>query len=376
MQAIVLAGGSARRLHAPTASVPKPMLPLFDRPLMEHCITLLASQGITDVIVTLSHLAHGLSEYFGDGSRFGVKIRYSLETEPMGTAGALKLVQPMVNDTFVVISGDAITDADIRAAVGRHRSASAIATVLLSYVDDPTEFGVVQRDPAGKITRFVEKPRSDEAFDNTVSTGIYILEPEVLSCIPYHRPYDFARELIPSMLNNQEPIYGFHLPGYWCDAGNLAQYRNAHFDALEGRLKIELPAAHIGQGVWMGERVELHNSVELTAPVYLGSGAVIRRGASIGMRTVIGEDTLVDEGARVSRSVIGGGSVIGRDSTMSDCIVSTGYTLTGGQQTSDLMVVEPAYYTSTRVAPTPVRTETRTPAAPRERQAGKALGVG
>jgi mannose-1-phosphate guanylyltransferase/phosphomannomutase len=367
MQAVIMAGGKGTQLHPLTTNVPKPMVPLFDRPVMEHCLRLLARHGITDIIVTVSHLARDVVEYFGDGSRLGVRIRYSVETEPLGTAGGVKRIQSMINGTFVVVSGDAITDMDITWALAQHRSASAIATIMLSEVDDPTQFGVVQRDPAGKVLRFAEKPRSTEVFSTTVSTGIYIMEPEVLSCIPYYEPQDFAREVFPRMLNNGEPVYAFPIPGYWCDVGNTAHYRNAHFDALEGRVNVEIPAAHIGQGIWMGERVELHNSAEVSAPVFLGAGVVVRRGAALGRRTVIGADSLVDEGAHIMRSVIGRGSLIGRNSRVSDCIVGSGYSVGDSEAISDRTLVEPVRYDTP--VPEPVRTPLpKRPAEPNRRR--------
>jgi mannose-1-phosphate guanylyltransferase / phosphomannomutase len=261
MQAVILAGGEGTRLHSVNTSVPKPLAPLFDRPVLEHTITLLARHGITDIILTVASPATELIGYFGNGSAFGVKIRYSVEADPLGTAGAVKLIQGMLKETFVVVSGDVVTDADLGAALTRHRSASAVATLLLHDADDPTQFGVVDCDSAGKITRIIEKPKSSDAFSNVVNTGIYILEPEALGSIPHFGPCDFTREVFPRMLANQEPVYGFAVQGYWCDIGNLHHYRRVHFDALEGKLNLDLPAAHIGHGIWMGERLEVHNSV-------------------------------------------------------------------------------------------------------------------
>ena len=182
----------------------------------------------------------------------------------MGTAGGVKLLQNMIKERFVVVSGDAVTDFDLSAAVSMHESRSAVASLLLHKAADPGEFGIVATDASGKITRFIEKPKSSEVFSNTVNTGIYILEPEALSSIPYHQPFDFSRGLFPLMLNNREPVYGFSMPGYWCDVGNLMQYRNVHFDALEGRLKLDVPATHIGDGIWIGERVTVHPSAQIS----------------------------------------------------------------------------------------------------------------
>ena len=329
------------------------MVPLFDRPVMEHCIKLLARHGITDITVTVSHLARGILQYFGDGSRWGVRIRYSVEHEPLGTAGGVKLVQSSINGTFIVISGDAVTDVDLTSAVARHRSASAVATLMLYEVNDPTSFGLVQHDPDGKITRFLEKPRSTEVFTNTVNTGIYVLEPEVLSCIPHGVAFDFARDLFPRMLNNREPLYGFRLPGYWCDVGNLIQYRSAHFDALRGKVALDLPASRVGEDLWMGEGVEVHPSASLSTPLFLGTGVVVRRGARLGERTVVGAQTVIDEEARVSRSVIGGGSYIGRDARITDCIIGSGYSLVESGVVDDRILVPDATYQTVPVEPVP-----------------------
>lgn len=344
MQAVIMAGGVGMRLRPLTANVPKPMVPLFDRPVMEHILNLLAKHGITDVIVTLSHLTGEIAEYFGDGSSLGVKIRYSIETDPYGTAGGVKLVQDMIDGTFVVISGDVVTDFDLTEALYKHRSASAIATIMLSDVDDPTQFGAVQCDPNGKVMRFLEKPKSSDVFGKTVSAGIYVLEPEVLSCIPYNWPFDFGRDLFPRMLNNGEPVYGFPIPGYWCDIGNVNHYRKVHFDALEGKLKIDLPAAHIGQGIWIGERVDLHSSVEISAPVFLGPGAIIRRGAILENHTVVGTEALINEGARISHSVIGSRSCVGRNAVVTNCITSGGYSISDSETVNEQLLITSPYY--------------------------------
>ena len=325
MQAVILAGGNGIRLHCPTSHIPKPLMPFFDRPVMEHTVKLLAKHNIRDIIVTTSYLAKDVMRYFGDGSRWEVRIRYSIESEPMGTAGAVKLVQGMISDTFVVVSGDAVTDLNLRSALNAHKSASSIATILVHEVDDPTQFGLVGYDECGRVSKFVEKPRSTEAFTNTVSTGIYVLEPEALSSIPYNQAQDFARNLFPRLLRNLEPVHACRPEGYWCDVGDLLQYRNAHFDALRGRIRLDLPALHAGEGIWVGDGVDIHPTVQLSSPIFIGSGASIGRNAVIGEHTVIGANAFVDEGAYVARSVIGGGSFVGRDMRVTDSVISSGY---------------------------------------------------
>ena len=356
MQAVILAGGKGTRLHTPTTTVPKPMLPLFDCPVMEHTIRLLAKQGIKDIIVTVSGSNRDIITYFGDGSRWNVNIRYSVETEPMGTAGSVKTIQGMVSKAFIVIPGDCVTDFDLNNALHQHKSASAIASILLYEDADPTEFGVPTLDTNGKLTKFIEKPRAREVVSNTISTGIYILEPEVLSCIPYGHEFDFARELFPRMLNNQEPVYGFSLPGYWCDISNPIKYRNVHSDALTERVKLELPATHIGEGIWLGEGVIIDSSVELTGPMFLGSGVSVMRNAIIGERTIIGADSHIGEGARITRSSIGSRSNIGSNITISDCIIGSDYTLADNETITDLIFLTGTKYSITPKTSPSIRT--------------------
>lgn len=325
MQAVILAGGNASRLHCATSHIPKPLMPFFDRPVVEYIVKLLAKHGIRDVIVTTSSAATEITRYLGDGSRWGVKIRYSIEREPAGTAGAVKLAQPMIADTFVVVCGDIITDFDLTRAITAHKSSSAVATILVHAVDDPTQYGMVGFGDGGAVDKFVEKPHTREAVIHTVSTGIYILEPECLSSIAYYAAQDFGINLFPLLLRNQDPVFAFEPEGYWCDVGDLLQYRNAHFDALQGRIHLDLPAIHVGEGIWVGSGVDIHPTAQLSSPVFIGSGATIGRDAVLGEHTVIGANARVDEGAYVARSIIGRGSFIGSGMRVTDSVISSGY---------------------------------------------------
>jgi len=335
MQAVILAGGNSARLHGLSTDVPKPLAPFFDRPVIHYTIKLLAKHGIQEVIVALSHQAKELTEYLGDGSSYGVDIRYSIEIEPVGSAGAVKLLQGKLSETFLVVSGDLITDLDLGAAVQMHKTAQSMATMILHKVDDPSPFGIVGCDDNGRVTRLIEKPRSVETFTNTINTGIYVLEPEVLSSIPYNTAQDFATNLFPRLLSNQERVYGFEIPGYWCDTGDLLQYRNAHFDALQGKLGIDLPAIHVGEGVWVGGGVDIHPTAQLSSPIYIGSGASIGPNARIGEHTIIGANSIIDEEAFVARSVIGAGARIGRETDVTDSVIKGGYLVTESGSTGE-----------------------------------------
>ncbi len=344
MQAVVLAGGSKARLHSFIPDAPTPVIPFFDRPVVEHCIRLLAKHAVTDIIVATSHHAAQVLQHLGDGSRWGVKIRYCVENEPRGTAGAVKFAQSMINDTFVVLPARAVTDFDLTQALDAHRSASAVASIMLHEVDAPTEFGVVRCEDDARITRFVQKPTTAEVFANTASTGIYILEPEALSCIPHDQVYDFGRQLFPRMINNREPVYGFAIPGYWRDLGNLSSYRAAHFDALDGKLNLDLPAIRIDDGIWVGEGVDIHPSVELSSPIFLGKDVCVRRDSTLGSYTIIGSETLVEEGAHVARSSIGGGSFVGRDTRVTGCTIPTSHIVTDSETAYEHVVAAEAQY--------------------------------
>lgn len=324
MQAVILAGGQGTRLRPLTARTPKPMVPLFDRPVMEHALLLLRKHGVHQVFVTLSYRAREIIDYFGGGSRWGMRIHYSIEDEPMGTAGGVKRFVSSLHDTFLVISGDAVTDFDLSAAVEFHRRRGAVATMLLYSVDDPTPFGIVETDRDGKVQRFLEKPSANEVFTNTVNTGIYVLEPYAMRLVPDDHPFDFSRNLFPRLLANNDPFFGFRAQGYWCDIGNLLQYRQAHFDALTGKVQLELPAQPVRSGGWIGENAVVDSNVRLEPPFYVGAGTRLQRGAAIGKHAVIGARCLVEAGASILASIVCPGSRVGAGTTLNHCVVDSG----------------------------------------------------
>jgi len=300
------------------------MVPLFDRPVMEHTLRLLRKHGIQQVFVTLSYRAREIIDYFGGGSRWGMRIHYSIEDEPMGTAGGVKRFVSSLHDTFLVISGDAVTDFDLSAAVEFHRRKSAVATMLLYSVEDPTPFGIVETDRDGSIQRFLEKPSASEVFTNTVNTGIYVLEPYALRFVPDDQPFDFSRNLFPRLLSNNDPFFGYRAEGYWCDIGNLLQYRQAHFDALTGKVALELPARPVRPGGWIGEEAVVGSNVKLEPPFYVGAGTRLQRGAAIGKHAVVGARCLVEAGASILASIICPGARVGAGTQLNHCVVDCG----------------------------------------------------
>lgn len=340
MQAVILAGGGGTRLRNLADRAPKPMLPFFDKPVMEHTVRLLKKHGVDEILIALSYRAKEVMDHFGDGAKWRVKIGYSLEEKPLGSAGAIKRLQPLLRETFLVISGDTITDFNLSAALEFHRRSSAMATMLLSEAEEPSDYGVVLAGPSGLVSKYLEKPRPEDVFSKTVSTGIYVMEPDILSQIPYESPCEFGLDVFPRMLSNRDPLYGCELPGYWCDVGNPVHYRNAHFDALTGRLDVEIGGKQVDADVHVARGAEIHKAAHLTPPLYVGPGAEIRRNASIGNVSVVGAGALIDEAAVVAHSVIGDGAFIGRAAKVSNCLLSSGYHVEDNQFANDLLVVE------------------------------------
>src|ERR1051326_498990 len=250
MKAVIMAGGAGRPLGPLTSNQPKPMVSLANRPLAEHIVRLLKRHGFTDIVVTVQFLASLVRNYFGTGEDLGVSMSYATEESPLGTAGSVKNAQGALDETFVVISGDALTDIDLEKVVSFHQERGSIATIALSHQPNPLEYGIVVTDEDGRIDRFLEKPGWGQVFTDTVNTGIYVLEPEIFDHIPEGESYDFSKQVFPKLLDKGAPIYGYIADGYWTDVGDVAAYRKAQQDALAGLVQIEMPGFEIGDHVW------------------------------------------------------------------------------------------------------------------------------
>jgi mannose-1-phosphate guanylyltransferase/phosphomannomutase len=321
MKAVVMAGGEGTRLRPLTSNQPKPMVPIVGKPCMEHIIELLKEHGVEDVIVTVAFLPQAIRSYFGDGESLGVGISYSVEESPLGTAGSVRLAAGRLDDTFLVISGDALCDVDLTSLVQAHRDKGASVTIGLKSVDNPLEFGIVVTDEEGRIERFLEKPSWGQVFSDTINTGIYVLEPEVLRHIPKDRPYDFSKELFPLLLEMGRPMYGHVMDGYWQDIGNLDQYRQANFDALDERVRLNIRGIRIRGNVWVGEGVDLNDLDAIEGPAYLGNYCRVAADASIGPYSVLATSVTLRERAQVSRSIIDASTSIGRSTQVEGAIV-------------------------------------------------------
>ncbi|WP_003543258.1 mannose-1-phosphate guanyltransferase [Desulfotomaculum nigrificans] len=323
MKAIIMAGGEGTRLRPLTCGRPKPMMPVVNRPMMEHIVDLLKRHGINEIGVTLQYLPDAIRDYFGSGSEFGVHMRYYVEKVPLGTAGSVKNAQQFLDETFVVISGDALTDLDLSQAMEFHRQKGAMATLVLTPVDCPLEYGVVITDQDGRITQFLEKPGWGEVFSDTVNTGIYILEPEVLNYFEPGQKFDFSKDLFPLLLKEKQPLYGTVLAGYWCDIGNLQQYVQAHQDCLTGKAAIKIPGTEIAPGIWIGENTRIDREAQINGPVLIGDNCLIGPGAVIDAYSVIGNGCMVQEQATLKRSVVWDNVYIGPKSAIRGAVIGS-----------------------------------------------------
>jgi len=312
MKAIIMAGGEGSRLRPLTCDRPKPLTPVLNRPVMEHIVKLLKKHGITEIGVTLQYLPEAIRGYFGDGSQFGVSMHYFVEEVPLGTAGSVKNAGDFLDQTFLVISGDALTDLDLTKACQYHREKGGMATLVLTRVESPLEYGVVITDCNGSITRFLEKPSWGEVFSDTVNTGIYVLEPGALDYFPAGQKFDFSQDLFPMLLRDRKPMYGCILPGYWCDIGNLQQYRQAHFDILDGKVQVEIPGKQIKPGIWAEDGVEIDPEAILEGPCFIGSHSKVEKGVRVGSHSVLGSHAWVDEGGTIKRGILWEHSYVGK----------------------------------------------------------------
>ena len=271
MKAIVMAGGEGTRLRPLTSNQPKPMVPIVGKPCMEHILELLKAHGLEDVIVTVAFLPQAIRSYFGDGESLGLNISYSVEETPLGTAGSVRLATRRTEEPVLVISGDALCDVDLTAMLRSHEEKGAAVTIGLQSVDNPLEFGIVVTDEDARIERFLEKPSWGQVFSDTINTGIYVLEPEVLTHVPTDGPYDFSKELFPLLLEMGRPIYGHVMEGYWQDIGNLDRFRQANFDALDGAVRLDVPGLRLKGNLWVSEGVDIDELEPVSRGPYGGA---------------------------------------------------------------------------------------------------------
>ena len=325
MRAVLMAGGSGTRLRPLTCDLPKPMVPILNRPIAEHIINLLKRHQVTEVVATLHYLPDVMRDYFQDGSDFGVQMTYAVEEDqPLGTAGCVKNIAELLDETFLVISGDSITDFDLTAAIEFHKSNKSKATLILTRVPNPVEFGVVITDEQMRIRRFLEKPSASEIFSDTVNTGTYILEPSVLDYLPANEECDFSKDLFPLLLEKDEPMYGYIADGYWCDVGHLDAYREAQYDGLQQKVVLDYAYEEKKPGLWVGQNTYIDPTAKIEAPALIGSNCRIGARVNIEAGTVIGDNVTVGADADLKRPILWNGAIIGEEVHLRACVICRG----------------------------------------------------
>ena len=323
MKAVLMAGGEGSRLRPLTSRRPKPLAPVAGKPVAEHIVNLLRRHGFTEIVATLHYLADEIEAYFGDGSALGVKMHYVVEDTPLGTAGAVKLAHDLIgNEPFLIISGDALTDVDLSAIVRHHQEHRNDVTIALQRVTNPLEFGVVVTDESDRIVRFLEKPSWGEVFSDTINTGIYVLQPEILNRMVRGRVYDWSKDLFPEMLREGAQLGGYVFDAYWTDIGNLEQYQQANYDALEGKVQLELPGDELRPGVRAGSNARIAEGATIEGPVILGNDVRIAAGATIQGPAAVGDRAIVERGATIARSVAWEDVYVGEEAQLNDCTVA------------------------------------------------------
>jgi len=339
MKAVVMAGGQGTRLRPLTSNQPKPMLPIVGQPMMQHVVKLARAHGFTDIVATVQFLASVIRNFFGDGSDLGVSLSYATEQEPLGTAGSVKNAEGLLDDRFIVISGDALTDVDLTELVKFHESKQAAVTVTLKRVEDPLEFGIVIADEGGRIERFMEKPGWGEVFSDTINTGIYVLDREVLDLIPEGVEFDFSKDVFPLLLDKGLPMYGYVTDRYWTDVGTLEAYQSAHRAVLDREVDVDIEGFELEGGIWLGEGAEIDPDAEIVGPAFIGENARIEVGARIREYSVLGRGVSVKQGAFVHRAIVHDYAYVGSTASLRGCVLGRNSDVKSGSRLEEGVVV-------------------------------------
>ncbi|GGK82497.1 mannose-1-phosphate guanyltransferase [Planomonospora parontospora subsp. parontospora] len=363
MKAVVMAGGEGTRLRPMTANQPKPLLPVVNRPIMEHVLRLLKRHGFTETVVTVQFLAALVRTYFGDGDELGMDLYYATEETPLGTAGSVKnAADELRDDRFLVISGDALTDIDLTDMVRFHREQGALVTIGLKRVPNPLEFGIVIADERGRVERFLEKPTWGQVFSDTVNTGIYVMEPEILDEVAAGEPVDWSADVFPRLLARGAPIFGYVAEGYWEDVGTHESYLAVQADVLSGRVAVDLGAFELSPGVWVAEGAVVDPDAVLKGPLYIGDYAKVEAGAELREYTVLGSNAVVREGAFLHRAVVHDNVYVGPGVHLRGCVIGknsdlmTGARIEESAVIGDECVIEAEAYVSSGVKVYPFKT--------------------
>lgn len=323
MKAIIIAGGLGTRLRPLTYNRPKPIMPVANRPFVVHQVELLKKYGINEIILNLHYLSDSIKLVFGNGAEFGVKIDYSIEKSPLGTAGAIKNAEEFFSgeDLLVVFNGDVLTDVNLSEIIDFHKKNNAVATITLTRVEDPTPYGLVITDPAGRVERFLEKPSWEHVSVNTINAGTYILDPKIFRDVQFGSVVSFERDLYPRLLNEGKQIFGFISDSYWIDIGSPQKYLKAHRDIMTQEVIVNINGEKTSNNIWIDENSKISAQAKLHGPIILGENVQIYSDSRINPFTVIGDSVRVCEGASIENSVLLRNSIIGKDVKLHSCII-------------------------------------------------------
>lgn len=327
MQAVVLAGGQGTRLKPFTFRSPKQLLPLANKPFILHLIEYLNSFGIQEIIFSLCYKADDIMSFLGEGSKSGTHILFSVESDPLGTAGALKNVENYLKDESVlVMNGDLLTDIDIARLIETHRKKKATVTIALKEVDDPSSFGLVLTESDGRVKKFIEKPGTDTTVEaRTINAGIYVIEPKVLAKIPPRKNFSFERDLYPMLLEEKVPFFSEVFRSYWLDVGTLPAYFRAHRDILAEKIKVKVPGKRSEKRpLWTGTECRIHPSVQIADHVLIGNKVILEEGVAVGEFAVLGDKCVVRKDSKVTDSILFAGVTIGERARIRDSILGAG----------------------------------------------------
>ena len=322
MKAILLAGGKGTRLRPLTVHTPKPIVPIFDRAFLHYQIDILRQvPEIDEVILSLNYQPRRIEEVFGDGGSLGIKIRYVVESTPLGTGGAVKYAGDALTESVVVFNGDVLTQVDLAAVLRLHRERRAKATIVLTPVENPAAYGLVETEPDGTVRRFLEKPKADEITCNTINAGIYVLEPDTFDRIPQGTTWSIERAYFPSLIERRETFVAHVAPGYWIDIGTPAKYRQVHRDIMDGRYAAAPFGGSPAGLAWVSPEARVEPGVDLQGPCFVDSGAILKAGAHILPYSVVGRQCHVEEGATIDGAILWSNTWIGRNAMVRDSIL-------------------------------------------------------
>ncbi|MBM7660840.1 NDP-sugar pyrophosphorylase family protein [Bacillus mesophilus] len=324
MKAVILAGGEGKRMRPLTSTIPKPMLPFFQKPVLEYIIKYLRNQAITEIMIITNNSCPSIQKYFQRGEQWGVSLQYIYEDKPMGTAGCLKSLEAFIYDDkpLFVINGDIITDVKISEAIAFHEKNKSLLTILATKVKNPKPFGIIDCEENGRVRRYLEKPSIGEIYSCLVNMGMYIIQPELLQFITNKYECDMSHDLVPLLLSMNQPVYCFEGIGYWADIGSVSQYKQSHFDVLVGAVNVKLPISEVLPGIIIGKNVVIEEGATIKSPVFIGDRTIIKTGSLIGKNTIIGSDCIVTESVTIDHSIVWENVYIGPSCEVSNSIIA------------------------------------------------------